>query len=327
MQLLHETPVLSRAQLRTVLGAPSPVDGSIVPSPFGPLSALDLADQVELIKITPITLTTEDLSKMWTAMQARYRPTMAYMISVVLIQVAGGARTAPPVLTRGPEDRGPVALAAPFPSLTGVRPAASDLLPAMRLGDDVLVTGTNLDAQGTPVAVFENTRAGLVAEITPPPAASSKSLTVHIPAIADDADAMHQWAVGLYTVALRVSRPKVPTWITNGVPIALAPLITVSPLTAPAGDIDLTVTCTPRLRAEQEAHTSLLFGGRAVVPGTIATPGDQTQPTTLTFTVPAVAAGQHLVRLRVAGIDSVPVIIAGPSGNLSFDSKQKVTVT
>ena len=69
MQLLHETPVLTRAQLRTVLGAPSPVDGSILPSPFGSLSALDLADQVELIKISPVFLTSEELSKMWTAMQ------------------------------------------------------------------------------------------------------------------------------------------------------------------------------------------------------------------------------------------------------------------
>jgi hypothetical protein len=75
MQLLHETPVLSRAQLRTVLGAPSPVNGAISPLPaiFGPLSAIDLADQVELIKLTPVFLTTEELSKIWTAMQARYR--------------------------------------------------------------------------------------------------------------------------------------------------------------------------------------------------------------------------------------------------------------
>ena len=45
MQFLHETPMLSRAQLRTVLGLPSP--------PFGNLSALSLADQVEWLKITP----------------------------------------------------------------------------------------------------------------------------------------------------------------------------------------------------------------------------------------------------------------------------------
>jgi hypothetical protein len=51
---------------------------------------------------------------------------------------------------------------------------------------------------------------------------------------------MNRWAVGLYTVTLRVSRPHLPAWTTNGVPIALAPLITVNPLDAAPGDIDLT---------------------------------------------------------------------------------------
>src|SRR5258708_3744415 len=39
MHLLHGCPVLTRQQLRTVLGGVNPVDGSILPSPFGNLSA------------------------------------------------------------------------------------------------------------------------------------------------------------------------------------------------------------------------------------------------------------------------------------------------
>src|SRR5260370_41121471 len=132
MSLLHDTPVLTRAQLRIALGAPSPVDGTILPSPFGTLSAADLADQVELIKITPVFLSTEDLSKMWTAMQARYRTTMAYLVSVVLIQPRPAGSVAAPVLRQGPLDRGPTAVGSPIPLLSRVRPAASDLLPAMR---------------------------------------------------------------------------------------------------------------------------------------------------------------------------------------------------
>ena len=242
MQLLHETPVLTREQLRIVLGAPSPVNGSILPSLFGTLSAVDLADQVELIKITPVFLSTEELSKMWTAMQARYRPTMAYMASVVLIQSTASARVAPPVLKRGQEDSGPVAFGSPSPTLTSVRPAASELLPAMRLGDDLLVTGASLDAEGTLTALFEhktlteedtkNTKRKLVREITPAPASSPTQLTVHLPGIADDAQAMSDWGLGFYTLSLRVTRPGSPVplvWTTNGVPIVLAPLITVSP--------------------------------------------------------------------------------------------------
>ena len=156
MFLLHETPVLTRAQLRTVLGAPSPVGGSILPPPFGNLSALDLADQVELIKITPSFLNTEDLSKMWTAMQARYRMTMAYMVSVVLIERTPGGRVAAPVLRQGSLDRGPVAVGAPSPTLSSVHAAISELLPAIRLGDDVKLTGSNLEDPSTMTALFES---------------------------------------------------------------------------------------------------------------------------------------------------------------------------
>jgi hypothetical protein len=326
MHLLHETPMLTRAQLRTVLGSPVLVDGSILPSPFGSLSAADLADQIELIKISPVFLSTEDLSKMWTAMQARYRPTMAYMASVVLIQATAGVRVAAPVLKRGRDDRGPVAVASPLPALAGVRPAVSDVLPAMRLGDDLLVTGASLDAQGTMTVVFENAASGLVREIAPVPGPSASGLGVHVPAIANDANAMNQWAVGVYTVSLRVSKSDLPSWTTNGVPIALAPLISVVPLNAAPGDIDLTVTCTPRLLAQQEPHAKLIFGSRSVLPASIMTPHDPLQPTTLTFTVPAVVAGAYVVRLRVGGIDSLPVTIAGSPAKLDFDPQQRVTV-
>jgi len=35
MQILHETPVLTRQQLRTALAAPAPVDGTLLSGPFG----------------------------------------------------------------------------------------------------------------------------------------------------------------------------------------------------------------------------------------------------------------------------------------------------
>jgi hypothetical protein len=50
------------------------------------------------------------------------------------------------------------------------------------------------------------------------------------------------------------------------------------------------------------------------------------KPTTLTFTVPSVLEGEYLVRLRVDGIDSLPVTISGSPAKLEFDPQQKVTV-
>ena len=327
MQLLHETPVLSRAQLRTVLGAPSPVNGQIpgLPPIFGNLTAIDLADQIELVKIAPVYLSNEELSKIWTAMQARYRLSTAYIASVVLIEADRLGKAALPVLKRGPNDSGATAVAAPFPTLASVRPAASEALPAMRLGDDLLLTGANFDTSASITAVLENTRAKLSQEVAPVFESPTK-LTIHVPSIAEDADAMHQWAIGLYKLMLRVSQPNLPQWTTNSVAIALAPIITVAPLNAAPGIVNLTVTCTPRLLPEQEQQVSLLFGSRNVLPATI-TQGVPTDPTTLDFTIPDVLAGEYIVRLRVEGIDSLPITITGTPAVLEFDPQQRVTVT
>ena len=325
MSLLHETPVLTRQQLRTVLGGVSPVDGSILPSPFGTLSAEDLADQIELVKITPVFLNTEDLSKLWTSMQARYRPSMAYMASVVLIQANAATKSAPPVLRRGPEDRGPVALAAPFPSLAAARPAASDLLPAVRLGERVRLTGANLSQQGTTTIVLEHAATGQQRERAPV-TVTGNAIEFDLPSVAAEPDAMHQWQPGLYTVSLRVSRPNQPDLRSNGVPLALAPRITVSPLAAGAGDFTVTVQVTPRLDVRQETRTSVVFGSDARTPTSISTPADPLQPTVVTLALEGVGAGEYLVRLRVEGIESVPVLISGTPARLSFDPAQKVVV-
>ena len=97
-------------------------------------------------------------------------------------------------------------------------------------------------------------------------------------------------------------------------------------LDAAPGDIDLTVTCTPRLLPEQSPHAQLIFGSQSVLPAAISTPADPLQPTTLAFIVPAVVVGEYVVRLRVGGIDSLPVTITGSPAKLDFDPQQKVKV-
>jgi hypothetical protein len=137
---------------------------------------------------------------------------------------------------------------------------------------------------------------------------------------------MDEWSIGLYRLMLRVTQPNVPAWTTNSLSIALAPIITVNPLNAAAGDVNLTITCTPRLRPEQFAQTSLLFGSRAIAPTNVNNPVDPTQPTAIDFTVPAVLAGQYMVRLRVNGIDSLPMTMTGSPPAFNVDPAQRVTV-
>lgn len=101
MQLFHETPVLPRKAIRTSLQNPSHVgSGSGLPSAMRALFTSELAEQVEQIKIVPETLNTEEISRMWSAFQAHYRPTAAYQASVVLIESKQSIKTALPVAER-----------------------------------------------------------------------------------------------------------------------------------------------------------------------------------------------------------------------------------
>jgi hypothetical protein len=99
MHALHETPVLSRDAIRRALGAPQPVTGSVLPPAAQALVAAELADQIEQIKICPESLSNEEMSKLWTALQAHFRPSAAYQVSVVLIESRRSTRPALPVLT------------------------------------------------------------------------------------------------------------------------------------------------------------------------------------------------------------------------------------
>src|SRR5512139_1650520 len=108
MQILHETPILTRDDIRRALNPvpvvppdpPVPVNGSILPGGFALLSAADLAEQAEQIRITPQYLSTEEISKLWAATKANYRATCAYHVSVVLIESRLAARAALPVRRR-----------------------------------------------------------------------------------------------------------------------------------------------------------------------------------------------------------------------------------
>ncbi len=95
MQLLHETPVLTRDSIRKALNPSSP-------PPDWPTALVtsQLADQVEQIKITPEVLNTEEISKLWSAINAHYRPTAAYQVTVVLIESARPTKSALPVAGR-----------------------------------------------------------------------------------------------------------------------------------------------------------------------------------------------------------------------------------
>jgi hypothetical protein len=103
MQILHETPVLTRKAIQKSLSGYPNLSGSSPEQilPFSGSDATNLARQLESIKITPEPLSTDEMSKIWSALQKSYRPTMGYKVSVVLIEAERPTKHPLPVSSRG----------------------------------------------------------------------------------------------------------------------------------------------------------------------------------------------------------------------------------
>lgn len=80
MQVLHNNPVVTRNTIADALAAlgTATEEAKLVGKSL-------LASQVELLKITPETLSNEEISRLWMSFSTHYRPTTSYQFSVVLI--------------------------------------------------------------------------------------------------------------------------------------------------------------------------------------------------------------------------------------------------
>jgi hypothetical protein len=312
MQLLHERPVITREAIRTALN-PSPDVGSVLPTALRALVDSGLEDQVELVKLTPQYLNTEEMSKLWTAMQSHFRPTAAYTASVVLIQAQRPARSPLPVLSRGEvftsltgerRDRGIAVvptLLPPVPTLTTAVPPGRQ--PVATIGDTIGLQGHHLEGSNREV-VLTNDRFEVEATIPalPPPSPAVGSDELIEFSLAGEVATL---PVGVYRVAARLVRPgESDPRETNRIALTLAPQMTNLPLSvARAGDgsASFTIELTPALRAGQSGV--LILGQSEYLPQG----GPGSPATELSFVVPDAPLGSHLARLRVDGIDS-PII-------------------
>lgn len=274
--------------------------------------------QVERLRISPLATSIEEMSKLWTIFQTNYRLSTAYEVSVVLIESDRRSSTPLPVLLRGENDGGPVVLVSRVPTL--IRALAPSGRAAVRLGEQLTIEGRNF-AAGHRVRVSRPAPLAPVF-LDPLPGGTADRITVALPA-AGDLGAMSAWAPGFYTAAVVLPYATDHALSSNSVGFALAPSITVSPNNTPAGATTLTVRCSPRIRTDQKAV--LLFGIPPVPVAErprVATPDPQ--PTTCTFDVTGEVGKMYVVRLRVDGVDSVPIDPAAPSG---YDPAQTVVFT
>ena len=271
----------------------------------------DLQNQIERIRITPHALSVDEMSKLWTIFQTGYRVSIAYQVSVVLIESTRPSLTPLPVLTRGRDDGGISAnanLVPPFPTISSLTlPRNRDeALP----GDRILLTGYHLGGSSVSVRLTSQRLAQPRVELA---SGNDESVSMTLP------DLPVEIPAGLYTVAVIVTKTGEADRLTNEFPLLLAPSVTrITPATVPAGSFTLTAAVKPEIRPEQ--RVALLFGNMEV----LAEP-HLTQTATVIFHVVAPQRGKYYVRLRVDGVDS-PLVDHSVSPP-QFDQTQLLEVT
>ncbi len=276
MQLLHETPVLMREAIRKALD-PSPINGgSGLPPTLEALATSELAEQIEQIKIVPETMNMEEVSRLWSAMGAHYRPTAAYQASVVLIEGRRRLRPTLPVL-----DRRIHVVELRRPTIESVEPQI------VLKGGALVITGQGLKGAITKVAFGS--------KLVDPVSVSDQEITVN----ADD-----DLFAGVNTVKvvhqLDLGTPDEPHggFTSNVAAFMLAPEIkTPLPITVAAGATLALEVDPPVGRAQRVA---LLAGDNE-----ITIPSRPATTTSLEFPIPAdFPKREFLLRVQVDGADS-----------------------
>ncbi len=279
MSILHDHPLLSRDEIRVAL------------------NASQLHDQIERVRIRPQPISLDEVSKLWTGFQSQYKLSVAYEVSVVLIESRRASTTPLPVLMRGPGDRGVLLqpyVVPPYPYIESINFPGNQN--AAQQGDILTIKGSRL--KGDTVAVrFKNRRLTAGIELAVEAGATDEEVKVKLPSDPN------QWVAGPYSASVVVRKAGEPDKISNDLPFMLVPTvnfpIAIVPLSPPASKKYLaTVTFNPFIRPDQEAY--LLFGNREFKSNDHPAPVNS-----LNFPMNDLDDGSYFIRLRIDGADSL----------------------
>jgi hypothetical protein len=322
MQILHETPALTRDAIRTALQPPTPgANFGGLPPQLQALFTSELAEQVELIKIWPETMTAEELFNTWSAFSTTYRPSALYQASVVLIESRRPFKSALPVRTRN-------LYVVPFKQ-PAVERVKSQVAPGDPILDQPILPGYLLAVQGQNLRGEETLLKVSGIEVTPAAADITDTQVVAplppgLPAGVHGVQVAQRFLMG---------SPPVPH---RGVESNVAPFVLRPRLTAPVAvtnvqgagpalrSADLTLTVEPAVGATQRVVLLLNeFQTPASPPGsappalsyTFAAPTRrnlQSPPasppaasSSISVHLDGVRAGSYLVRVQVDGAESI----------------------
>lgn len=323
LQTLHDSPILDSVRLTAALGALDRDD--------------NIFDTVERARITPLDLSVEEMSKLWTSFQTNYRLSAAFEVSVAFIESARARKSALPVLMRGHADRGVLVIASQPPVLREIIPPK--LFPTASLGSTIEIHGSELNRQGWALRLdhprFSKPR--LLHRLTEDSADSYK-LT-----LPDGSTPPDTWLAGVYTLAAvakldpaasggdfssaddNTQIPDVPLLSSNELVLAVSPkLASGAQINATVGDT-ITVPLAHKVRKNQRIR--MLVGDQEFPVSFPASPGDYADSVQVKLTGIPANAQPYRLRLRVDGVDSIPIKINAATHLPEFDDNQSVLVS
>lgn len=292
---LHAHSILSREQIRTGLVGKSFLAGS------------DLAEAAESVKFTPVSLSLEESSKLWSVLlQTRHALSVAYQASVVLIESEETPQQALPV-----SDRGVAGIPFMQPLVEQLRVldnngAELPIDQAIEMGTTLLIKGKRLQGQATQVFIND-------AEITATSISDSEIRLIPLPDPLPDGSALRAGIKSLQIVhSVPLGEPPEAHSFSgsNVFPFPLRPTPTVSMQgSAIRVRFDLKVGKTQRvfLLLNELTNNPKPKGYRLVAPKDNGiTDADVTETDTIDFpTADIVDNGNYLVRVQVDGAESL----------------------
>lgn len=311
VRTLHAQPILPRQAIRDTI-ANAPYDEL--------LESSDLADQIELVKFTPISLSLEELSKIWSVFfQIPHTLSIAYQASVVLIESEESLRRPLPVRDRN-------IYAVPFgqPIIERVTSQAGINQPIVA-GDTLRIQGRRLrGADATKVRIFGVEVTPLLQEV------SNTQISLELASPPIPASALRAGVQSVQVIhEMSIGTPAVPhnAVESNAAAFVLRP--TITNVSFDAVSTEVTVTLNPDIGSGQRV-VLLLNELSNTDPAAYTFVAEPPTADTNSITIPisGVQTGDYLVRVQVDGAES-PLTVDTNEASPTFNQyiEPKVTIT
>ncbi|HEX2516120.1 MAG TPA: DUF4255 domain-containing protein [Chloroflexota bacterium] len=302
VRTLHARPILTRAMIQETMADAN----------FAFLAPSDLDDEEELVRFSPVPLTLDELSKLWSVFfQTRYAVSVAYEASVVLIETAETPRPAPPV-------RRPQLYVLPFrqPVVDSVTSLAGPPDGPIFAGSALRISGRHLRADQVRVRIGGS-------ELTPPAGSVRENeIELTLPP-----DALRAGLHGLQVVQpVLMGSPPAPHrgFQSNVASFVLRPTLSQVQVTGVQGtgsaprSASVGLSVQPAVGSQQRVAlllNELTAGAPDRTPAAFSflLPPRSADTATLTVPVSGLRPGQYLVRLQVDGAESVPEVDENPA--------------